>query len=96
MLQIMTHGIGFDRTYWDLPVHDYEYSYVARAVDDHGYSTVTWDRLGVGQSSRGETINEIQTGSVVDTSDLQERGFPSKEALWDVVHGWEGTCETAE
>lgn len=60
VLQIMTHGVGFDRSYWDLPAQDFEYSYVARAVDDYGYSTLTWDRLGVGQSSRGETINEIQ------------------------------------
>lgn len=59
-LQIMTHGIGFDRSYWDLPAQDHAYSYVARAVDDYGYSTLTWDRLGVGQSSHGETINEIQ------------------------------------
>lgn len=60
VLQIMTHGIGFDRSYWDLPAQDRAYSYVARAVDDYGYSTVTWDRLGVGKSSHGETINEIQ------------------------------------
>jgi pimeloyl-ACP methyl ester carboxylesterase len=56
----MTHGVGFDRSYWDPPINDYKYSYVARAVDDHGYSTLTWDRLGVGKSSHGETINEIQ------------------------------------
>lgn len=60
VLQVMTHGIGFDRTYWDFPAQDYKYSYVARAVDDYGYSTLTWDRLGVGMSSHGETINEIQ------------------------------------
>ncbi|KAK7221231.1 hypothetical protein V2G26_009234 [Clonostachys chloroleuca] len=60
VLQIMTHGVGFDRSYWDPPINDYKYSYVARAVDDHGYSTLTWDRLGVGKSSHGETINEIQ------------------------------------
>jgi len=60
VLQIMTHGIGFDRSYWDLPAQDYKYSYVSRAVDDYGYSTLTWDRLGVGASSHGETINEIQ------------------------------------
>ncbi|KOS21761.1 hypothetical protein ESCO_001426 [Escovopsis weberi] len=59
-LQIMTHGVGFDRSYWDIPFHNHNYSYVARAVDEHGYSTFTWDRLGVGQSSRGEPVNEIQ------------------------------------
>jgi pimeloyl-ACP methyl ester carboxylesterase len=56
----MTHGIGFDRSYWDFPFNNYNYSYVARAVDEHGYSTLTWDRLGVGASSKGDPLNEIQ------------------------------------
>lgn len=59
-LQILTHGIGFDRSYWDLPFNHHNYSYVATAVDDHGYSTLSWDRLGVGASSHGETVDEIQ------------------------------------
>lgn len=59
-LQILTHGIGFDRSYWDLPFNNHNYSYVATAVDDHGYSTLTWDRLGVGASSKGDTVSEIQ------------------------------------
>ncbi|KAM0206416.1 hypothetical protein ACHAPA_003612 [Fusarium lateritium] len=59
-LQILTHGIGFDRSYWDFPYNGYNYSYVARAVDEHGYSTLTWDRLGVGASSKGDPLNEIQ------------------------------------
>ncbi|KAF4342352.1 hypothetical protein FBEOM_3759 [Fusarium beomiforme] len=60
-LQIMTHGIGFDRSYWDFPYNNYNYSYVARAVDEHGYSTLTWDRLGVGSSSKGNPVTEIQS-----------------------------------
>ncbi|KPM38210.1 hypothetical protein AK830_g8370 [Neonectria ditissima] len=59
-LQIITHGIGFDREYWDFPHNNYNYSYVAKAVDQHGYSTLTWDRLGVGASSKGHPVNEIQ------------------------------------
>ncbi|KAL7911331.1 hypothetical protein GGI35DRAFT_447174 [Trichoderma velutinum] len=59
-LQILTHGVGFDRAYWDYPFNSHNYSYVAKAVDDHGYSTFSWDRLGVGASSKGEPINEIQ------------------------------------
>ncbi|KAF5021309.1 hypothetical protein F66182_6707 [Fusarium sp. NRRL 66182] len=59
-LQIMTHGIGFDRSYWDQPYNGYNYSYVARAVDQHGYSTLTWDRLGIGASSKGDPVQEIQ------------------------------------
>lgn len=59
-LQILTHGIGFDRSYWDFPLNDFNYSYVERAVDDHGYSTLTWDRLGIGASSKGDPVKEIQ------------------------------------
>jgi pimeloyl-ACP methyl ester carboxylesterase len=58
-LQILTHGIGFDRSYWDFPYSDYHYSYVQRALD-HGFSTFTWDRPGIGESSRGNPINEMQ------------------------------------
>lgn len=58
-LQILTHGVGFDRSYWDYPYNDFNYSYVRDAVE-HGYSTLTWDRLGVGESSHGDPVNEIQ------------------------------------
>ncbi|KAG5981195.1 hypothetical protein E4U55_003203 [Claviceps digitariae] len=58
-LQILTHGVGFDRSYWDYPYHSWNYSYVREAVRD-GYSTLSWDRLGVGESSHGDAVNEIQ------------------------------------
>ncbi|KJZ70389.1 hypothetical protein HIM_10233 [Hirsutella minnesotensis 3608] len=58
-LQILTHGIGFDRSYWDFPFNNYNYSYVNRAIDQ-GYSTLSWDRLGIGHSSHGDPIAEIQ------------------------------------
>ncbi|KAK2616475.1 hypothetical protein QQS21_000517 [Conoideocrella luteorostrata] len=58
-LQILTHGVGFDRSYWDFPYNNYNYSYVKNAVGA-GYSTLSWDRLGVGHSSHGDPINEIQ------------------------------------
>ncbi|KAI3399302.1 hypothetical protein diail_7257 [Diaporthe ilicicola] len=59
-VQLLTHGIGFDRTYWDLSFNNYNYSYVARANDEYGYSTFAWDRLGIAQSQHGEPVNEIQ------------------------------------
>ncbi|KAM0452880.1 hypothetical protein ACHAO4_005299 [Trichoderma viride] len=59
-LQILTHGAGFDRSYWDLSFNHYNYSYVARAVDEQGYSTFSWDRLGISASSKGDPVNEIQ------------------------------------
>lgn len=58
-LQVLTHGVGFDRSYWDFPFGNYNYSYVNRSLDA-GYSTLTWDRLGIGHSSHGDPVNEIQ------------------------------------
>ncbi|KAJ4389558.1 hypothetical protein N0V93_007028 [Gnomoniopsis smithogilvyi] len=60
-LQLLTHGIGFDRTYWDVSINGYNYSYVERATDEYGFSTFAWDRLGIAQSQHGEAINEIQS-----------------------------------
>lgn len=44
-----------------MSINDYNYSYVARATDDYGYSTFTWDRLGIAESQHGEAVNEIQS-----------------------------------
>jgi pimeloyl-ACP methyl ester carboxylesterase len=60
-LQILTHGVGFDRSYWDASLNDYNYSYVNRAVEA-GYSTFFYDRLGIGESSRADPIQDIQSG----------------------------------
>jgi len=66
VLQVLTHGIGFDRSYWDLSYNNYNYSYSGAAVDQYGYSTFSWDRLGIGMSSHGEPVNEIQALLEVD------------------------------
>lgn len=39
-VQVMTHGIGFDRGYWDLSYNNYNYSYVDTVLAA-GYATVT-------------------------------------------------------
>ncbi|KAI5370061.1 putative alpha/beta hydrolase-1 [Septoria linicola] len=59
-VQLLTHGIGFDRSYWDLSYNNYNYSYVNEAVDKYGFATFSHDRLGIGMSSKGEPVNEIQ------------------------------------
>lgn len=59
-LQILTHGIGFDRSYWDFDYNQHNYSYVNFALD-HGYSTLSWDRLGLGMSSHLDPIKQMQT-----------------------------------
>ena len=92
VVQLLTHGIGFDRSYWDLSFHNYNYSYVKTAVDEYGYSTFSWDRLGVGMSSHGEPVNEIQALLEVDalralTTDLRSGLIPGvSQKFCKVVH----------
>lgn len=60
VLQVLTHGIGFDRSYWDFSYNNYNYSYVAEAVDQYGYSTFAYDRPGIGQSSHLNSLTQSQ------------------------------------
>lgn len=90
-LQILTHGVGFDRTYWDFGFHDYNYSYVEAALDEN-YSTFAYDRLGVGQSSApsDEPIAEIQPWLEIEslynlTVQLREAVLPGVSARYDKV-----------
>ncbi|KAH9207356.1 hypothetical protein DL95DRAFT_450399 [Leptodontidium sp. 2 PMI_412] len=59
-VQTLTHGIGFDKTYWDVPYNNFQNSYLNVATDQYKYCTLSFDRLGVGNSSHGEPLNEIQ------------------------------------
>lgn len=81
VVQILTHGIGFDKTYWDLSYNGYNYSYIDSALAA-GYCTLSYDRLGVGNSSHGEPINEIQSFLEVQalraiTTMLRQGSFPT-------------------
>lgn len=58
--------IGFDRSYWNVPLNNYNYSYDKVAVDKYGYATFAWDRLGIGMSSHGDPVEEIQSLLEVD------------------------------
>jgi pimeloyl-ACP methyl ester carboxylesterase len=87
-LQVLTHGIGFDRSYWDLPANSYNYSYVNQALD-RGYSTFTYDRLGIGQSQHGEPVNEIQSflelASLIELTTLLRGGEIEGVCVYDKV-----------
>ncbi|CAK4032900.1 alpha beta-hydrolase [Lecanosticta acicola] len=56
-VQILTHGIGFDRSYWDFAPG---YSYVDVATQNN-YATFFYDRLGVGMSSKPDAISVVQS-----------------------------------
>jgi pimeloyl-ACP methyl ester carboxylesterase len=61
-LHILTHGIGFNQSYWDfyLPGNDDpQYSYVNSAAQV-GYTTLLWNRLGIEPSEIGDPYTEIQ------------------------------------
>jgi len=57
-VQILTHGIGFDKSYWDVAAG---YSYVDAAASD-GSITFLYDRLGIGLSDHPDPIQVVQTG----------------------------------
>jgi pimeloyl-ACP methyl ester carboxylesterase len=62
-LQLLTHGIGFNRSYWDLYLpgapHDAQYSYINSATGA-GYSTLSWNRLGIEPSTVADPYTEVQ------------------------------------
>jgi pimeloyl-ACP methyl ester carboxylesterase len=47
-------------SYWDLPYNNFNYSYVNVAVNEHGFSTLTWDRIGVGESDHPDPLLDVQ------------------------------------
>ncbi|KAL5336626.1 Alpha/Beta hydrolase protein [Aspergillus crustosus] len=59
VLQIATHGFGFEKTYWDSEFQPEKYSYVDAALNE-GYSILTYDRLGVGKSSKPDAYKVVQ------------------------------------
>ncbi|KAE8452475.1 hypothetical protein EG329_000377 [Mollisiaceae sp. DMI_Dod_QoI] len=91
-VQVLTHGIGFDKTYWDLSSNNYNYSYVDVATDTYNYCTLNIDRLGIGNSSHGEPLNEIQSflevAATVQLTEMLRNGtFPNvNQTFTKVVH----------
>ena len=51
VVQLLVHGITYDRSYWDFPVQPEKYSYV-RAANAAGCATLAIDRVGSGVSSK--------------------------------------------
>ena len=47
----MTHGLNFNRNYWDSDYQPERYSFVDAAIAE-GYSVFYYDRLGVGKSQK--------------------------------------------
>jgi len=79
------------RSYWDLSYNDYNYSYINTALSA-GYSTLAIDRLGIGNSTHGNPLNEIQAQAEVEalnavTTKLRSGAIPEiGHAYQKVIH----------
>lgn len=63
-VQFLTHGVGFDRTYWDFAAG---YSYIDAAAQN-GYATFSYDRLGVGLSAKPDPVEVVQAPLEVEVA----------------------------
>ena len=59
LLQIATHGVFYDSRYWDSKLDPENHSYVEAALKA-GYSILTYDRLGVGESDHPDAYTVVQ------------------------------------
>ncbi|KAF8857572.1 alpha/beta-hydrolase [Acephala macrosclerotiorum] len=57
IIQFLTHGVGFDKSYWDFFSADYSYQNAAALA---GYTTLAYDRLGIGASDHPDPIQVVQ------------------------------------
>ena len=95
-IQILTHGVGFDRSYWNLPFNDFNYSYTNVAVDQYGFATFAYDRLGIGASQHGDPLNFVQSWTQIAalqalSSMLRQGsidGIPSFDKVLHVGHSY--------
>ena len=76
--------------YWDLSYNNFNYSYVNQATDKYGYCTLSYDRLGVGNTTKGEPLNEIQANLEVEalyamTRLLRNGSFPGVNYTFTTV-----------
>ncbi|KAF2491010.1 alpha/beta-hydrolase [Lophium mytilinum] len=59
IVQLLTHGLGFDKTYWNFGAPKTTYNYIAAATAA-GYATFSYDRVGTGLSSVEDPYNVVQ------------------------------------
>ncbi|KAH8708375.1 Alpha/Beta hydrolase protein [Phaeosphaeriaceae sp. PMI808] len=59
ILQIATHGVHYDSRYWDSEYQPEKHSYVDATLKA-GYSILTYDRLGTGQSDHPDAYDVVQ------------------------------------
>lgn len=82
VVQVLTHGLGFDHTYWDFGGPGSEYNYIDAATSA-GYATLSYDRLGNGESTikNPYTVQQlgVETGVAVTLTTLLRTGKLSRK-----------------
>ena len=61
-IQVLTHGVGLDKSYWDIAPG---YSHVDAAAQA-GYATLAYNRLGVGASDHPDPLQVVQAATDVE------------------------------
>jgi len=85
-VQLLTHGVGFDRYYWDFAPG---YSYVD-AVVENGYAAFFYDRLGVGVSEKADALSVVQSPLEVEIAHnlaIRLRNCTYSDDAFDTVVG---------
>jgi hypothetical protein len=65
IVQFLTHSIGFDHSYWDFGGENSSYNCV-KAATEAGYATLSYDRLGTGNSTKADPYTILQRDPEVD------------------------------
>ncbi|KAL6720924.1 hypothetical protein ACLMJK_000023 [Lecanora helva] len=88
IVQVLTNGAGFDKSYWDIAPG---FSYVDAAAQA-GYATVAYDRLGVGDSEYPDALQTVQCPADIEILHgivrlLRTVGFASQTFKWVIGVG---------
>lgn len=98
-LQILTHGLGFNRSYWDFYLpgspENAQYSYINTATSA-GYSTLSWNRLGHPPTTVADPYTQIQApvelAVLAGLTTLARAGnitqVPRPQKVLHVGHSW--------
>ncbi|KAK7419606.1 hypothetical protein QQX98_003197 [Neonectria punicea] len=65
ILQIASHGLAFDKRYWDVSSNPEQHNYVDAALGK-GYSILTYDRIGTGGSTKPDAYTIVQSLTEVE------------------------------
>lgn len=65
-VQVLVHGATLSKVMWDFPYQPEKYSWVRQATSE-GFSTLAFDQVGAGNSSKPDGLLEAQCQTYVET-----------------------------